>query len=91
MDKASTTTTTTTTPTTTSSSEEIMQSKTEINIPLMREDVVVSKKPYVKEEIMIKKKPVTETRTVTEQVTSEKVSVRNSAGEEVVEDEVKKK
>ena len=94
LDKATTTTTTTTTttPTTTSSSEEIMQSKTEINIPLMREDVVVSKKPYVKEEIVIKKKPVTETKTVTEQVTSEKVSVRNSAGEEeIVEDEVKKK
>jgi uncharacterized protein (TIGR02271 family) len=83
------TTTSATTPTTTSSSEEIIQSKTEINIPLKREDVVVSKKPYVKEEIMIKKKPVTETRKVTEQVTSEKVSVRNSAGEEVVENEVK--
>ena len=83
MDKASTTTTTTTTtPTTTSSSEEIMQSKTEINIPLMREDVVVSKKPYVKEEIVIKKKPVTETRTVTEQVTSERVKVKGQAGEE---------
>ena len=83
------TTTSATTPTTTSSSEEIIQSKTEINIPLKREDVVVSKKPYVKEEIVIKKKPVTETRKVTEQVTSEKVSVRNSAGEEVVENEVK--
>lgn len=84
LDKASSTTSATT-PTTTSSSEEIIQSKTEINIPLMREDVVVSKKPYVKEEIVIKKKAVTETRTVTEQVTSEKVSVRNSIGEEVVE------
>jgi uncharacterized protein (TIGR02271 family) len=81
LDKASTTTTTTT-PTTTSSSEEIMQSKTEINIPLMREDVVVSKKPYVKEEIVIKKKPVTETKTVTEQVTSERVKVKGQAGEE---------
>ena len=40
----------TTTPKT-ASSEEIMQSKTEIGIPLMREDVVVSKKPCVKEEI----------------------------------------
>ena len=79
LDKASTTTTT---PTTTSSSEEIMQSKTEINIPLMREDVVVSKKPYVKEEIVIKKKPVTETKTVTEQVTSERVKVKGQAGEE---------
>ena len=80
LDKASTTTTTT--PTTTSSSEEIMQSKTEINIPLMREDVVVSKKPYVKEEIVIKKKPVTETKTVTDQVTSERVKVKGQAGEE---------
>ena len=62
--------------------EEIMQSKTEINIPLMREDVVVSKKPYVKEEIVIKKKPVTETKTVTEQVTSERVKVKGQAGEE---------
>ncbi|MGB8022709.1 MAG: YsnF/AvaK domain-containing protein [Nitrososphaeraceae archaeon] len=82
LDKASTTTTTTTTPTTTSSSEEIMQSKTEINIPLMREDVVVSKKPYVKEEIVIKKKPVTETKTVTDQVTSERVKIKGQAGEE---------
>jgi uncharacterized protein (TIGR02271 family) len=82
LDKASTT------PTTTSSEE--MQSKTVINIPLMREDVVVSKKPYVKEEIVIKKKPITETRSVTEQVTSEEASVRNSVREEVVEGEVKK-
>jgi hypothetical protein len=38
------------------------------------------------EEIVIKKKPVTETKTVTEQITSEKVSIRNSAGEEVEEE-----
>jgi uncharacterized protein (TIGR02271 family) len=68
------------------SAEEPVQTKTEINIPLKREEVVVSKKPYVKEEIIIKKKPVTETKTVTEQITSEKVSVRNSAGEEVIQD-----
>jgi uncharacterized protein (TIGR02271 family) len=75
---------------TTSPPEEPVQTKTEINIPLMREEIIVSKKPYVKEEIVIKKKPVTETKTVTDQVTSEKVSVRNSAGEEVVEEEEKK-
>jgi stress response protein YsnF len=80
----------TTTPTTSSSSQEITQSKTEINIPLKREDVVVSKKPYVKEEIVIRKKSVTETKTITEQITSEKVSVRNANGEEVVAEEVKK-
>jgi stress response protein YsnF len=82
-------TATTTTPSSSSTSQEITQSKTEINIPLKREDVVVSKKPYVKEEIVIKKKPVTETKTITEQVTSEKVYVRNANGEKV-EEEVKK-
>jgi len=70
-----------------SSSHEITQSKTEINIPLKREDVVVSKKPYIKEEIVIRKKAVTETKTITEQVRSEKVSVRNANGEEVVAEE----
>ena len=72
-----------------SPSEEIAQSKVEIIIPLRREDVVVSKKSYVKEEIIIKKKPVTEIKTITEQLISEKVSVRNANGEEVTE-EVKK-
>jgi stress response protein YsnF len=74
-------TATTTTPSSSSTSQEITQSKTEINIPLKREDVVVSKKPYVKEEIVIKKKPVTETKTITEQVTSEKISTRGPTGE----------
>lgn len=71
----------TTTPAASSSSQEITQSKTEINIPLKREDVVVSKKPYVKEEIVIKKKSVTETKIITEQVTSEKISRRGPTGE----------
>ena len=62
----------------TASSEEIMQSKTEISIPLMREDVVVSKKPCVKEEIVIKKS-VTENKTVTDQVPREKVKVKASS------------
>jgi stress response protein YsnF len=40
--------TSTTTPKMSPSSEEIMQSKTEINIPLMREDVVVSRSHMLK-------------------------------------------
>jgi uncharacterized protein (TIGR02271 family) len=68
-----------------STSEEIVQSKTEISIPLKREDIIVEKKPYVKEEIIIKKKQASETKTINEQLMSEKVSVRNPAGEEVVE------
>jgi len=68
-----------------SPSEEITQSQIEISIPLKKEDVVVSKKSFVKEEIIIKKKPVTETKTITEQIISEKVSVINADGEEVIE------
>ena len=90
---SSTTTTTTTTTTASQSaaqssplpSEDMTQSKIEISIPLKKEDVVVSKKSFVKEEIIIKKKPVTETKTITEQIISEKVSVINADGEEVIE------
>ena len=66
----------------TTSPEGLVQTKTEINIPLMREEIIVSKKPYVREEIVIKKKPVTETKTVTDQVTSERVKVKGDVGEE---------
>jgi uncharacterized protein (TIGR02271 family) len=87
---SSTTSTSEAPPSPPTSPEGLVQTKTEINIPLMREEIIVSKKPYVKEEIVIKKKPVTETKTVTEQITSEKVSIRNSSGEEVVEEGEKK-
>ena len=53
-------------------------SKEDIEIPLKREEVEVTKTPYVKEEVVVKKKPVTETREVTEEVTSEKVNVFDS-------------
>jgi uncharacterized protein (TIGR02271 family) len=90
MTSSTTTLTSEAPPSPPTSPEGLVQTKTEINIPLMREEIIVSKKPYVKEEIVIKKKPVTETKTVTEQITSEKVSVRNSSGEEVVEEGEKK-
>ena len=53
-----------------------VQSNTEIKIPLMKEEIEISKQPYVKEEVIIRKKPVIETRTVTEEVKSEKVKVK---------------
>ena len=63
--------------------ERPVQSKTETKVPLKREEVQVTKQPYVKEEVSVKKKPVTETRTVTGKVTSEKVKVKdNDVGEE---------
>jgi uncharacterized protein (TIGR02271 family) len=74
-----------TTSSSSSPTPEIVQSKTEISIPLKREDIIVSKKPYVKEEIVIKKVPVSETKKISEQLISEKYSIRNAAGEEVKE------
>ena len=66
--------------------ERPVQSKTETKVPLKQEEIQVTKQPYVKEEIVIKKKPVTETKTISEQVTSEKVTVKNPEGEEVREE-----
>jgi len=63
-----------------------VQSRTETKVPLKQEEVEVTKQPYVKEEIVIKKKPVTETKTISEQVISEKVTVKNPEGEEVGEE-----
>ena len=69
-----------------STSEQVVESKTEISIPLKKEDIVLEKKLYVKEELVIKKKPVSEAKTISEHLITEKVSVRNAAGE-VVEEE----
>ena len=67
---------------TTTSAERPVDSKTEMKIPLKREEVEVTKQPYVKEEVSVKKKPVTETRQVSEQVRSEKVSTRGKTIEQ---------
>jgi uncharacterized protein (TIGR02271 family) len=65
-------------------SESPVESKTEIKIPLKREEVEVTKQPYVKEEVVVKKKPVTETRQVNEEVRSETVG---TPGEKTIEEE----
>ncbi len=67
-----------------------VRSNTAIKIPLMKEEIEISKQPYVKEEVVIRKKPVVETRTVTEEVKSEKVKVRRGT-EEVVHKEEEKR
>ena len=51
--------------------------RTEISIPLKREEPIIIKKPYVKEEIIVKKKPITETKTITEDITHENVKYDN--------------
>jgi uncharacterized protein (TIGR02271 family) len=73
---------------TTTAAERPVQSKTETKVPLKQEEVQVTKQPYVKEEVSVKKKPVTETRTVTDKVTSEKVKVKGTdVGEAEEEDD----
>jgi uncharacterized protein (TIGR02271 family) len=62
--------------------ERPVQSKTDTKVQLSKEDVQVTKEPFVKEEVVVKKKPVTETRTVSDTVTSEKVDVSGSKQEE---------
>jgi uncharacterized protein (TIGR02271 family) len=54
--------------------EKPVESRTEIKVPLKREEVESTKQSYVKEEIRVTKKPVTETQNVTEEVTSEKIT-----------------
>lgn len=46
----------------------------EIKISLKKEEVEVKKEPYVKEEVVIKKKRVEESKTITEDVKSEKLA-----------------
>ncbi len=50
----------------------------EISIPVKKEEVEVTKTPYVKEEVEVTKKPITETREVTEEVTSERIDTEDS-------------
>ena len=62
-------------PDTSTTKEDIptIESKTEIKIPLKREEVKVTKKPYVKEEIIVKRQPVTETRKISEEIITEQI------------------
>ena len=57
-----------------------VDSTTEIKIPLKREEVEINKQSYITEEIVAKKKDVTETRTISEEVTSEKLEEPDNAG-----------
>src|SRR5215203_1356444 len=67
----------------TSISEDIhpVESKTEIKIPLKREEAEVTKRPYVKEEVAVRKKGVTEKQTVSEQVRGERVKTSTEVQE----------
>jgi uncharacterized protein (TIGR02271 family) len=54
--------------------EEPVDSRTEIKIPLKREEIETTKQSYVKEEVIVTKKPITETETIAEELTSEKLT-----------------
>ena len=68
------------------SAESPVESKTEIKIPLKKEEVQVTKQPYVKEEVVVNKKPVTKTQQVDEQVRTEKISNANDKNIEELEE-----
>jgi uncharacterized protein (TIGR02271 family) len=55
-----------------------VDSRTEILIPLKREEPVVTKTPYVKEEVIVRKRPITETKTITEEITNENIKYDNN-------------
>lgn len=63
----------------TTTTERPVQSKMDTKVQLSKEDVQVTKEPYVKEEVVVKKKPVTETRTVSDTVTSERINMPGTA------------
>lgn len=63
--------------TTASETPSPRNTRTEIRVPLIHEEVRIKKEPYVKEEIVIRKKPRTETKTVSEFVTKEKIDTGN--------------
>jgi uncharacterized protein (TIGR02271 family) len=52
-------------------------SKTEIAIPIKREEPVITKRSFVREEVIVKKKPVSETKTITEEITNEEIRYDN--------------
>lgn len=56
-----------------------VKSKTEIKVPLNREEVEVSKESFVKEEVVVKKKPVTETKTISDTLRSERINILGTA------------
>jgi uncharacterized protein (TIGR02271 family) len=62
-----------------SSAQGPVKSRTEIKVPIMREEVEITKERFVKEEVVVKKKPVTETRTVSDTVTSERIKMSGTA------------
>ena len=64
-------------------SEGPVESITEISIPLKREEPIVSKIPYVKEEVIVKKKPITETKTITAEITTENIHYDNQASQKL--------
>ncbi|HVX02030.1 MAG TPA: YsnF/AvaK domain-containing protein [Nitrososphaera sp.] len=61
-----------------SGSNRPVGSRTEIKVPVTSEEVEVTKQPYVKEEVVVSKEPVTETRTVSDTVQSERVNIKDS-------------
>jgi uncharacterized protein (TIGR02271 family) len=66
----------------TEAGESSVQSNTQIIIPIKRESVDISKEFYITAEVVIKVKTISEKRTVNENLTRERVTFRDSKGQE---------
>ena len=55
-----------------------IESRTDVKVPITSEELDVTKRPYVKEEVVVSKEPVTETRTISDTVRSERVNTENA-------------
>lgn len=62
------------------------ETEKEIRMPLMGEEAVVEKQPYVKEEVVLKKDTKTESKTIRETVRSEELEFAGTEPEERLED-----
>jgi uncharacterized protein (TIGR02271 family) len=62
-----------------------------IRVPVMHEDVDVTKTPEVREEVIVHKTPVTETRHISEQIRSEKFEVKDNTRVAAFDEEKKKR
>lgn len=54
--------------------KEELESETQFIIPIIREELVITKNPYLKEQVIIKKKRVRETKTIKEEIIHEDIS-----------------
>jgi stress response protein YsnF len=62
--------------------ESLTNSKFKIIIPIRREEPVITKRTFVAEELIVRKQSVTETKTITEEITNEEIKNDSQVNDE---------